>query len=202
MKIRHSKEADLKAIVDVHNQAFENFFMTSLGSQFLIKYYRNYQNTNHLSLVIEDENHNVLGFVVGTNNSSDFYKSLKQDWRSFLFPLLKNVFNVRMLTKIFHRAHSLVLTNKVNTVIPPQGYNELTSIGVIPNSNIKGLGSRLLKEYESICKASGISGVYLTTDAVANESVLKFYQKHGFTIAQEFTQDNLRLMYMLIKSLD
>lgn len=203
MIVRHTNESDLKALVNVHNSAFKDFFMTSLGSNFLVEYYKNYLNPSHISLVLKDDNGAILGFVVGTNNSAVFYKSLKSNWRSFLIPLLSNLFNVKVIAKVSKRILSIFTSNKVNELIDaPKGFNELTSIGVFQNTTTKGIGTRLLQEYEMICRNKDIPGIYLTTDALGNEGVLKFYQKHGYSISQEFIQDNKRSMYLLIKKLN
>lgn len=199
MILREAKLADLDQIVNVHFLAFPNFFLTCLGSKFLKQYYKIYIKYSHLAFVAE-ENGFIEGFVVGSNNSVCFYKDLKQEVLHFVFPVLFNLINFQLLSKIFKRAISVLFKKKVNRSLKSyEGLNELTSIGVTPTVQSKGLGNRLLAKYEQHCVTSNIEGITLTTDAKNNDKVLKFYKKAGYVIDQTFVQDKNRKMYSLVK---
>ncbi len=199
MIIREAVLADLDQIVKVHFSAFQGFFLTSLGGIFLKQYYKIYIKYSHIAFVAE-KNGVIEGFVVGSNNSTVFYKDLKKEIFYFIFPMLTNIFNFNLLSKIFKRVFSVLFKKKVNSSLKSyDDLNELTSIGVILNDKNRGLGSLLLVKYEQYCIENKLKGITLTTDANENDKVLKFYKKFGYSIDQTFVQDEKRAMYSLVK---
>lgn len=199
MIFREAVQADLEKIVKVHFSAFPSFFLTSLGSRFLVQYYKIYIKYCHVAFVAE-ENGVIEGFVVGSNDSTCFYKDLKKELLHFILPVLINVINFQLLSKVFKRAYSVLFKKKINSSLKLyEGLNELTSIGVTQNDQNKGLGGKLLAKYEQHCIVSKVKGITLTTDAEDNDKVLKFYKKFGYSIDQTFVQDKKRTMYSLVK---
>jgi ribosomal protein S18 acetylase RimI-like enzyme len=199
MIIRKATLSDLAGIVNVHLLAFPHFFLTSLGRDFLVQYYKIYIKYSHIAYVAE-ENSAIEGFVVGSNNSASFYKDLKKEVRHFIFPILANMINIQLFKKILRRVIAVFFKKKVNASLKSyDNLNELTSIGVMPNDQSRGLGSQLLEKYEQYCNCIGIEGITLTTDAENNKNVLKFYEKSGYLIDQTFVQDETRTMYSLVK---
>lgn len=199
MIIREAVLDDLEQLVDVHFSAFSGFFLTSLGRNFLIQYYKIYIKYSHIAFVAEVDN-SIEGFVVGSNSSVDFYNDLKKEAVCFFIPILMNIVNIHLFRKIWSRFFSIFLKRKVNNSIKAyENLNELTSIGVNQNDKNRGLGSKLLAEYEDYCIRNNISGITLTTDADDNDKVLNFYKKFGYSIDQQFAQDHKRNMYSLVK---
>ena len=80
-------------------------------------------------------------------------------------------------------------------------YAELLSIGVSPDKNGLGIGQKLLVEFENKVKEKGINVITLTTDADANDNVLKFYKKSGYEVYYEFVTYPRRKMFKLIKKI-
>ena len=199
MIFRKAELRDLDQIVDIHMLAFPDFFLTSLGKSFLKQYYKVYIKYSHIALVAED-NEVIEGFVVGSNNSVIFYENLKKEFIFFIYPTLLNAINLKLLSKIFKRLFSVLFKKKVNRALKTYtGLNELTSIGVNPKGQSRGLGRKLLIEYEQQCRAYKVKGITLTTDAENNDGVLTFYKKSGYEIDQTFIQDEKRVMYSLVK---
>ncbi|OUR75198.1 hypothetical protein A9Q75_18005 [Colwellia psychrerythraea] len=199
MNIRVAELIDLDHIVSVHFSAFPDFFLTSLGGQFLKQYYRIYIKYSHIAFVAE-ENGVIEGFVVGSNDSIKFYQDLKKEALHFLLPLLVNFINIQLLSKIIKRIFSVLFKKKVNSSLKTYDeLNELTSIGVNPTVQSKGLGYELLAKYEQHCVTNNIEGITLTTDAINNDKVLKFYKRSGYLVDQTFVQDKNRKMYSLVK---
>jgi len=197
--IREAKLNDLDQIVDVHFLAFPDFFLTSLGRSFLIQYYKVYINFSHIAFVVDD-NGTIEGFVVGSNNSADFYNDMKKEAVHFILPVFMNIVNIQLCKKVFKRAFSVFFKKKVNSSLKSyDGLNELTSIGVNPIDQNRGMGSKLLEKYEQLCITRNVDGITLTTDADDNDKVLKFYKKSGYFIDQNFVQDDKRNMYSLVK---
>jgi GNAT superfamily N-acetyltransferase len=199
MNIRVAELIDLDQIVSVHFSAFSGFFLTSLGGLFLKQYYRIYIKYSHIAFVAE-ENGVIEGFVVGSNDSIKFYQDLKKEALHFLLPLLVNIINIELLSKIIKRIFSVLFKKKVNSSLKTYDeLNELTSIGVNPAVQSKGLGYELLAKYERHCVTNNIEGITLTTDAKNNDKVLTFYKRSGYLIDQTFVQDKNRKMYSLVK---
>jgi ribosomal protein S18 acetylase RimI-like enzyme len=201
LKVRKAEFTDINGMVRVHLKSFPSFFLTSLGEKFLVEYYNIYIQYNHIAFVVE-VNGNIEGFVVGSNSSEQFYCDFKSNIKSFLIPIITNIFNPKLVSKIFNRIYSVLFKKRVNGVLKKYNdINELTSIGVLPSDQKKGLGSILLSAYESYCLNEKIKGIYLTTDAENNHSVLNFYKKSGFEIDLTFYQGEERKMYSLTKYL-
>jgi [ribosomal protein S18]-alanine N-acetyltransferase len=59
----------------------------------------------------------------------------------------------------------------------------IITIDVLPEFRRRDLGGMLLFEAEAFLRASGCQGVLLET-AVDNESALRFYKKHGYSVLQ------------------
>ena len=199
MIIRDAALNDLEQIVNVHFFAFPEFFLTSLGRKFLKQYYKIYIKYSHIAFVAE-KNGVIEGFVVGSNDSTVFYTDLKKEFLCFILPMLTNLFNFNLLSKIFKRVYSVLFKKKINNSLKSYDeLNELTSIGVISNDQNRGVGSLLLAKYEQYCIEQKVKGITLTTDADKNEKVLRFYRKFGYSIDQSFVQDEKRAMYSLVK---
>ena len=201
MKVRKADLSNLDDMVKVHLHSFPNFFLTSLGSKFLFEYYKIYIQYGHIAFVLEC-NGLIEGFVVGTDSGERFYKDLKSNISKFIVPILWNLFNPKLITKIFNRVYSIVLKKRVNNELDKYvDLNELTSIGVLPTDQSKGIGTLLLSTYENYCLEKNINGIYLTTDADNNTAVLNFYKKAGFEIDLTFYQGKDRRMFSLTKKL-
>ena len=201
MKVIKADLSHLDDIVKVHLHSFPNFFLTSLGSKFILEYYKIYIQYGHIALVLVDDGL-IEGFVVGTNSSEQFYNDLKSNISLFIIPILCNLFNHKLITKIFNRAYSIIFKKRVNSELNKYiDLNELISIGVMPTDQNKGIGTLLLSTYEDYCLKNNLKGIYLTTDADKNNHVLNFYKKSGFEIDLTFYQGKDRRMFSLTKKL-
>ena len=70
--IRQAKFIDLDAIVKIHDGAFPDFFLTSLGDGFLKLYYKSVLNSPDGILLISQRENEIIGFCAGTLLSSGF----------------------------------------------------------------------------------------------------------------------------------
>ncbi len=185
--------------VDVHNQAFKGFFLTSLGDKFLNLYYNSVMKSDDgLVVCLLDENENTLGFAAGTKHSKGFHKKIL---KKNLFSYIRILFIV-LITRpkaIFRLFKNL--NKKVEGAEDDGNYAELLSIAVPPEHNGKGYGKKLLFAFEDELKNSNVRKIALTTDFYDNESVLAFYKKTGYDIFYEFTAFPDRKMYKMIKNM-
>lgn len=198
MEIRHITTVDCDTIAKIHIDAFQGFFLTSLGLAFLRLYYKAVIcEKNSVALCAVDDNHRIIGFAVGTLHARGFHKNLlKHNILSFLCE------GVRLcITKpkaIWRLVRNM---EKNNSSLDDGDYAELLSIGVVGTNKGSGTGGLLSAAFESETKERGAKKVTLTTDVDDNGYVLTFYKKMGYTLFYEFVTFPDRTMYKLIKNI-
>jgi len=190
--IRTLKAEDVAAVVMIHQNAFPGFFLTFLGPRFLKEFYAAFlQESTSIALVDRDsESGRILGFVVGTIQPSGFFKRLlKRRWWAFCFASLgalmrKPASAPRVLRALFYRGS------------PPGGHDRalLSSIAVDPGSGGRGLGKALVESWVEEVRKRGMPGCYLTTDAVGNEPVNRFYERCGWKVESTYVTPEGRKM--------
>ena len=191
---------DIKKITQVHEDAFPDFFLTSLGSGFLQQYYRLFLEAEHYLFVAENENGEMSGFVAGTSNSEMFYQTLTRRFYLYISPLAREILLKGRWREIVKKIKNVILHDSVNEkIVGPIDYSELTSIAVSPLYQGKSVGKALLRFFCESVKISKISkGVYLTTDDENNEKIKDFYERYGFSLYSRFSQSESRKMLMYI----
>src|SRR5690554_4604051 len=75
IRTRLAKESDLKVVVDIHLERFNDFFLTSLGKFFLIQFYKGFLKVPGILLIVEDAE-KVVGFAAGSYSNNSFFKKL------------------------------------------------------------------------------------------------------------------------------
>lgn len=199
MKVKRLKDKLPTGFVNIHNEAFQGFFLTSLGPKFLKLYYNSLlKSPNGIIICVFDDNDGLIGFAAGTSHSKGFHKKiLMENIFSYTWALL-NIILLR--PKAIFRLFKNLNKNK-NTINDDGKYAELLSIAV--PSYIKGLGygKLLLKEFEIELQSLNVEKIALTTDCLSNDNVLAFYNKMGYEIFYEFVAYPHRRMYKLIKKI-
>ena len=71
---------------------------------------------------------------------------------------------------------------------------ELASLGVHPSVARRGIGELLVRRFISEARDRGANTVSLTTDAVGNDAVNRFYAKTGFRLERQFEAYRGRLL--------
>jgi len=167
---------DVKQVIAIHLSAFQGFFLTFLGSQFLQELYTAIlaDPTGIGFVCVYDKELN--GFVVGTTQPSVLYgRLLARRWWRFglacIIPILKNPFIIPRLLRAFRRPQEI-------TPLPDSG--TLMSIAVLPGMQGKGIGQSLVQAFLHESCIRGLKHVNLTTDFLNNESVNQFYSNLGF----------------------
>jgi ribosomal protein S18 acetylase RimI-like enzyme len=198
MIIRTITAKDIDRIVEIHTEAFSGFFLTSLGPSFLRQYYKSFiGNKECLSLCADDPKLDVVGFCVGTTESTGFHKRL----------IIKNLpgFIVQFFLIIVKRPRSILrLISNLEKHSDEQidgTVAELLSIGVSLSVKGTGVGNLLIKNFEEELKRRNASQVALTTDFYDNDKVINFYLNSGYRIFCDFVAYPKRRMYKMIKKL-
>lgn len=185
-------------IVNIHLQAFPEFFLTSLGKRFLKTYYKSViADQTGISLGLINDKNEFVGFSVGTNISKGFHKRLvKKNILPFLVQGLIILFiNPKSILRLIKNF------DKGNNKDDDGNYAELLSIAVSPEAKGAGIGKEMIAQFEAEAKAKGCIKVALTTDYFNNDDVIAFYKKSGYEVFYEFTTYPKRRMYKLIKNL-
>lgn len=198
MKSRFASEHDIQSIVDVHLAAFPGFFLTSLGGRFLSEMYRGFLSHSSGILLVIEEAGSVVGFAAGSSSPVVFFSDLRRR-RSLFFllwaapSLLRDPKAVlrKLLSALFYRGDKPLSLN---------GGALLSSIAVRPEVSGHSLGARLLQDFEGEAFSRGVDFVYLTTDKVENDRVIKFYENNGYFVESQFHQGANRTMLRLVKS--
>lgn len=196
--IRQAKLEDLDAIVNIHNIAFPDFFLTSLGDGFLKLYYKSVLNSSDGFLLISQCENEIIGFCAGTLLSAGFNTRLiKNNLLNYMGQGIRLLFTHPV--KIWHLYKNL---SKENPDVGDKGdYAELLSIGVNPNKQGGGAGKMMLIALEREVQKKGGSKLSLTTDFEDNEKAIGFYHSLGYNEWYDFVTFPNRRMYRMIKQI-
>lgn len=194
---RNMTKEDLDEVVQIHIKAFQGFFLTLLGKNFLYSLYENFIIDEFSICLVAEKDSIIKGFVVG-NLKPDvlFRKMLFQKGYLYLLHSVKALFKspVLVLKKLLY-----ALRYRGER---PNGYANaaiLSSLGVDPGEGSKGTGSDLVRAF---CKEAFLKGsdvVYLTTDKFDNDIVNSFYIKNGFKLESVIEKTGGRKMNRYIK---
>lgn len=191
-------EKDISSVVQIHQRAFNGFFLTDLGSNFLKLYYKSVAKNERGVLLGYYKDSQLIGFCAATTLSQGFNKKLVSD----------NItsFSLIAIRLLFAKPRALIrlLKNftKSNPSINDKGlYAELLSIGVSPKAQGIGVGKSLLFRLEKKLSEKGCKELSLTTDYYKNEKAIGFYNSLGYETMYDFIAYPQRKMYRLIKKL-
>jgi len=197
MIYRQATKDDYRALAYIHSQAFQGFFLTSLGIDFLETYYKAALNCQKsIAICAVNEERLIQGFASGSIESANYHRNLfKNNWVAFLLAVSKSA--LRKPAIIFRLANNLDKNPSPND---DKKYAELLSIAVLPELKGSGTGKALLEHFEEEVLRRGGKKVALTTDLNNNERVINFYKKCGYEIFYNFITYPNRQMYKMIKS--
>ena len=178
MIIRKMETSDLGAVVAIHKEAFEGFFLTRMGPRFLRAYYQAVLDFDaSISLVAHDpESDRALGFAVGFRDPQGFYALFGQQ-RKRMLPaiLLAVVRDPGLVPQILRNMRRVEAQTQ-----QPVDAVELSSIAV--GAPGRGVGGALLEAFADKARSEGGHRLILTTDVDGNDSVRRFYEARGFIL--------------------
>jgi ribosomal protein S18 acetylase RimI-like enzyme len=177
---------DIDELVRIHQVAFPGFYLTLMGSAFLRGYYSSVLTYPNRIALVARRDQVAVGFAVGFVEPEGFYAHFRAERRK-LIPVIA----LALLRHPELIPRTLRNMRRIQTVQYKPGEVELSSIAVEPSA--RGVGSSLLLAFIERARSAGARSVSLTTDAVNNDAVNRFYLKHGFTLRRQF-DDGGRLM--------
>lgn len=192
----HPIDTRITEVVAVHQLAFPEFFMTRLGSRFLSVYYETMLRADDSILVYEfDDQGAVAGFAAGYLNRSAYFARLKRRKIALVGALLPVMLSrPSTLQQIWHNVRS-------TGVRRPAQEAELASLAVRPDAQGRGLGARLVSQFERKALLGGKTAVMLTTDTDNNDAVNRFYERCGYQRVEQYLGYRGRRMNRYVKPL-
>ncbi len=190
---------DISGIVNIHQEAFKDFFLTSLGEEFLRLYYTSFVNSNDGVVYCAKKNDTVVGFSAASYKSHGFNsKLIKRNLLNYGLMALKLMFiqpkSVLRLVKNMNKE------SKDKAIVDDGLYAELYSIAVSPSCQGEGVGRFLLTVTEADVRDHN-SSLSLTTDYYDNDKTIAFYRALGYKEFYDFITYPNRRMWRMIKEL-
>lgn len=197
--VRQTTLNDVEQIVRIHQAAFKDFFLTSLGHRFLKLYYSTFIKSGEGVVYCAEVDKKVVGFSACSYVSSGFNSRLiKKNLVRYGLEALRLLF--AKPGAIVRLVRNLDKESNVNGVKDNGEYAELYSIAVSPTCQGGGVGRLLLTATEADVKEHN-SQISLTTDYYDNEKTVGFYNALGYDVLYEFVTYPDRRMYRMIKNL-
>lgn len=197
--IRKANKNDVKVIVSIHQQAFPDFFLTTLGSRFLQLYYKCMCKCEDAVTLCAEEDGVVKGFATSSYYSHGFNTALIKK-NLFKFGLMGVELLFTKPKAILRLVKNLDKKAEGNAMEDNGEYAELYSIAVKPGNQGSGIGKKLLiTTEEDVAKHN--RKISLTTDYYNNEKTIGFYHSLGYQDYYEFVTYPERRMWRMIKDL-
>lgn len=182
-KIGKQDTPAVEAVVQIHLDTFQGFFLTFMGRGFLRQLYHSYCEHETSGLLgAFDEQENLVGFLAYSSALSGLYKHMI---KKRLIPFAWYAFGAFLRKpKVFMRLVRAFL--KPGESHREEAYVELASIGVDPIAKGKGVGSLLIDDLKQRVDFNTFAYINLETDAADNEAANGFYKKNGFVLHRSF----------------
>lgn len=186
---------DLDRIVEIHLAAFPGYFLSLMGRSFVRQYYQAVLEYPRAITLVARRDGDLAGFATGFGDPQAFYAHYRaRRWRMLGTVLAAAAIRPRLVPRIYRNLR------RVSVAGGNPSEAELSSIAVLPDQAGSGIGSHLLAAFVEAAAGERYSGISLTTDVGANEHVIAFYRKRGFTVEEQFPQGDrpmIRLRLML-----
>ena len=196
LEFRPGIPQDSTAIAVIHRASFPGFFLTHLGTRFLAQYYRAIADHPRGILLVAGRDGQVSGFVAGFDDATGFFGLLRRRWLAVGLSMVPGL--IRRPWLILRTARTALRAG--SDPLQP-GDAELTSVGVAPALQGRGVGADLVRAFCNEAGSRGCRRVRLHTDANDNANVNRFYQRLGFKLAGTTTQESGRLIHTYVVSL-
>lgn len=192
MKIATLKNKNrVPEVVNVHMKSFTGFFLTFLGKGFLKQLYRGFVEYEGSGLIVAVNNEGrIVGFLAYSDDLSGFYKYLIKR-RLIPFAWYAGIGFLRNPKIFFRLVRAFTYSGEAKR---EEKYIELSSIGVLPEAEGIGIGSKLIKALQDKIDYNQYEYIKLETDAENNEGANHFYRKNGFVLERKYETHEGRKM--------
>ena len=189
-QVRLMKHSDIPTVVSWHAETFPSSFYSQLGPGFLRRWFASHMSAPaSVSLVVSDPVGQIVGYLLGTTDQSDFRQRQWHEgfitgfrgtcallarpslWRPFL-QLRARPYAGRVIRRIQR-------SGKSDTT--GQGEGQLIYICMSPHHRHRGAGGVLLEAFVDEARRSGSHVLTLVTEK-GNIQAQRFYFRYGWII--------------------
>jgi ribosomal protein S18 acetylase RimI-like enzyme len=190
--VRRAEAGDLSEVVRAHMQAFQGYFLTTLGPAFLEAYYGAFLHANDSVLLVATIEGEIAGFVAGTIDVERLYARLyRPNFARLAFIVARRLLTDNALRStvgkrlphlkfalrvLLHRRHAEAHEPAFHHSAVPA---RLLSIGVFDSARGSGAAARLAEAFCQEMKGLGHATVGLSV-LRTNERAIAFYDKTGW----------------------
>lgn len=191
VRVRPARPADLVRTARVHRRALPDGFFARLGTAFLRRYHATFVASPRATLLVaEDEDHEVVGFLAGTVDNAEHYRSVVQGRPiglvlSGVAALLRDrrlaAEFVRTRTRRYVRAIVRALAGgrtRVAASAGPRRVAVLTHVAVTDGARGLGAGRALVTAFTRRAREARAEELRLVTPA--DGSATGFYRRLGW----------------------
>jgi len=201
--VRRMVSADADEVASLHLQAFEGYFMSHLGLEFLRRYYRQFTMDQEAYSVLALVEGRVVGFVVGFDVGSSFERRFFREhfvWLAWTVAtkavtnsavrtglLQRMLFFRRAFASLFGRGQGAKQqTRPLPPDVPDGAGASLLGIAVHPSFRGQGVAERLQDAFLKLLKDRDVSWVRLSVKP-DNKRAIAFYEKVGWVRTRSTT---------------
>lgn len=189
-KVDPSEKELINEIVKIHLNTFIGFFLTFIGQGFLKQMYQSFSEDTESDLLVAIVEGKVIGFLAYSGNMSGLYQfMIKKRLLLFAWYGLGAFFRK---PAVFMRLCRAFL--KPGESQRKEKYVNLASIGVSPDAESKGVGTKLINRLKEMVDFNRYAYITLETDADDNKKANEFYKKNGFWLERVYLTHEGRKM--------
>ncbi|MES3005134.1 MAG: GNAT family N-acetyltransferase [Patescibacteria group bacterium] len=171
-RIHKPDEKTIREISRIHYSVLTESFLNNFGLSFLEKVYTNLLESPDSILLVSEENEVITGYALAFTGYSKFFRTAICNNRLALGTIvIKKI--LQKPSFVFKIASSLFNSTKED------GHAELQFIAIIPESQGKNIGTRLINLLNEEFRLKNITNYYVGTKA-ENPLSNQFYRKLGF----------------------
>lgn len=155
IKYRSANEQDMDEVAFVHTITQPEYFTTTLGTDLLSKFYKEFLIEDNLFVVAYDDSaeNKIVGFCMGNWYGSKAEKRWEEEYRKQIICrlLIKCIqFNSLAISRVLRRIKSIMKNNTTDREEDIY-YSHLLSLGVLPEYRGQHIASTMIDIFEEKC---------------------------------------------------
>tara|TARA_Y100000389_G_scaffold167531_1_gene172758 strand:- start:5303 stop:5890 length:588 start_codon:yes stop_codon:yes gene_type:complete len=163
-------------VAKLHIDCIKTGFLPSLGIKFLALLYRSIDESNFSTLIVKYKDYQLIGFVSGTDGTSNLYKTMLYHPFNFilaLFPAIFSFKNIKNIFEIFKHMSGIKRNNYPKA--------ELLTICVHQDYRREGVAIDLYKKLLNFFKSKSITEFVIIVGQTLKAN--SFYTSQGAKLA-------------------
>lgn len=177
--LKKPSPSDTKTLASLHYAELSGDFLPSFGEPFLELLHQLILSSNHATALGFYEKNELVGFVVGTNHTGNFFSDIFKRGLPRMLPYVLRKL-VLQPTTVKHFWQTLFYGNKKSDISA-----ELIIIVVKDTAQGKGIGTQLLEQLKKEFKNKDIK-TFLVSTTAENRQSNAFYSKRGGKALKKF----------------